>query len=91
METLSLDQDSADRQQLIEEFRPEYADISRTVADLETFEEICSSLLSAVRRTDVRLINSLAEANRDVHWRRNYSWILVGGQVQPFQGARHKN
>ena len=81
METLSLDQDSADRQQLIEEFRPAYADISRTVADLETFEEICSSLLSAVRRTDVRLINSLAEANRDVHWRRNYSWILVGGQV----------
>ena len=38
-------------------------------------------MLTAIRRTDVRLVNSLAEANRDIHWKRNYSWILVGGQV----------
>ena len=38
-------------------------------------------LLQAIRGTDVRLVNSLAEANRDIHWPRNYSWILVGGQV----------
>ena len=81
METLLLDEDSADRQQLIEEFQTAYADISRTMDDLEPFEEISRALLSAIRRTDVRLINSLAEANRDVHWKRNYSWILVGGQV----------
>ena len=29
----------------------------------------------------MRLVNSLADADRNIHWRRNYSWILVGGQV----------
>ncbi len=81
METLSLPSDDPDRQDLLKLFRDSHAEISYTVGDLESFDDITDRLLRAIRRTDVRLINSLAEANRDIHWSRNYSWILVGGQV----------
>ena len=81
METLSLPEEDPDRQQLLEEFREAHEDISHTVNNLETFDDIASRLLRAIRRTDVSLVNSLAYANRNIRWRQNYSWILVGGQV----------
>ena len=81
METLSLPEDDPDRQHLLTEFQDAHTDISHSVNDLEAFDDIAGRLLRAIRRTDVRLVNSLAEADRDIHWRRNYSWILVGGQV----------
>ena len=81
METLSLPENDPDRQQLLEEFRDAHADISHTVNDLETFDNIANRLLRAIRRTDVSLVNSLAYANRNIRWTQNYSWILVGGQV----------
>ena len=81
METLSLPKEDPDRQDLLRKFREAHSDISRTVNDLETFDDIAGRLLRAIRRTEVRLVNSLAEANRDIRWSQNYSWILVGGQV----------
>ena len=81
MDTLSLPENDPDRQQLLGEFREAHADLAHTVNDLETFDKIAGHLLRAIRRTDVRLVNSLADADRNIHWRRNYSWILVGGQV----------
>ena len=81
MQTLQLPADDPDRRHLQEEFQAAYADISRTVEDLEMFDAIAEVLLAAIRTTDVRLVNSLAEANRQIHWGRNYSWILIGGQV----------
>lgn len=81
MDTLALSKDEPDRQMLLEEFRTAHAEVAQTVADLEDFDRIAGVLLTAVRTTDVRLINSLAQAKRDIHWNRNYSWILVGGQV----------
>lgn len=81
IDTLSQPEGDPDRQQLLEQFQVEHSDIQATVNDLEGFEAIARVLLQAIRGTDVRLINSLAQANRDIHWNRNYSWILVGGQV----------
>jgi len=81
METLSLSEEDPDRQDLLRQFREAHTEVSRTVDDLESFDDIAGCLPRAIRRTDVRLVNSLAEANRDIHWNRNYSWILVGGQV----------
>ena len=81
MDTLPLPEDDPDRRQLLEDFRDTHADLARTVSDLEAFDEIAGRLLWAIRRTYVRLVNSLADADRNIHWRRNYSWILVGGQV----------
>lgn len=81
IDTLSLPEGDPDRQELLEQFHAAHGDISATVDDLEGFDAIARVLLQAIRRTDVRLINSLAQANREIHWNRIYSWILVGGQV----------
>ena len=81
METLALPEHDPDRQDLLGLFREAHADIARTVDDLEVFDDIVGRLQLAIRRTDVRLVNSLAEADRGIHWGQNYSWILVGGQV----------
>lgn len=81
MDALSLPADDPDRQGLLAEFREAYDDVSQTVDDLETFDAIAGRLLRAIRRTDVRLVNSLVDADRDIRWKQNYSWILVGGQV----------
>ena len=81
MDTLSLPENDRDRLQLLEDLREAHADLARTVNDLEAFDEIAGGLLRAIRRTYVKLVNSLADADRNIHWRRNYSWILVGGQV----------
>ena len=81
MDTLSLPEGDFDRQALLEEFRNAYDEIAQTVRDLEEFDQIALRLLVAISDTDVRLVNSLAKAKRDIHWKRTYSWILVGGQV----------
>lgn len=81
IDTLSLPEGDPDRSQLLSEFHDAHADLVTTVHDLESFDQIASALLQAVRRTDVRLINSIPQANREIHWNRIYSWILVGGQV----------
>ena len=81
MDTLDLPEVDPDRQELFDEFRDAHSEISKTVHDLEPFERISERLLWGIRRTYVRLVNSLAAANRDIRWKQNYSWILVGGQV----------
>ena len=81
MDTLALSVNDSDRRQLMDEFRDAHGEISQTVRDMEPFDRIAQQLLWAIRRTYVRLVNSLADANRDVRWGQNYSWILVGGQV----------
>ena len=81
IDCLTQPADDEDRVALLEEFRGAYDDLARTVDDLESFENIANALLHAIRNTDVRMVNSLREANREIHWNRNYSWILVGGQV----------
>ena len=81
MDALSSAENEPDRQQLLQEFRGAHADLAQTVDDLEPFDAIADRLLRAIRRTYVRLVNSLADADRDIRWGRNYSWILVGGQV----------
>ena len=81
IDMLFLPETDPDRRQLLEEFRTAHANLSRTVDDLETFEQISGYLRSAIRKTDVRLVNSLADADRDIKWTRTYPWILVGGQV----------
>ncbi|MCK4341629.1 MAG: alpha-1,4 polygalactosaminidase [Phycisphaerae bacterium] len=80
-ELLALPASDPDCQQLLEQFQVAHADLAATVDDLEEFGAIAAQLLEAIRETYVRLLNSLPQANRDIHWNRNYSWILIGGQV----------
>ncbi|GJM23435.1 MAG: hypothetical protein DHS20C15_33500 [Planctomycetota bacterium] len=81
MEVLDLPMEDEDRIFLIAEFERSHRDISQTESGLEPFCDIEPRLLQSLRRTDVRLVNSQRQADRDIQWRQNYSWILVGGQV----------
>lgn len=83
----SADQaDQEDRNALIADFRRAYDDLASTQGDLPLFEAVLEVLAQAVRRTVVYEINRRSSNpfpgidDIDEFWRRNYSFILVGGQ-----------
>jgi hypothetical protein len=73
--------DDPDRIDLLASFRDAYDDLRHTTPDLEEFDELAARLLHAMRRTQLRLINSLPQATRETVWGNSFSWILVGGQA----------
>lgn len=80
--TLKLSDNDSDKQELIEDFRIAYNDLSRTVGDaLPPFNELVSSLRLAFRKTRVLEVNAREGRTPQVDWRSAYGWILVGGQA----------
>jgi hypothetical protein len=80
MRILSLLPSDADRQDLIDQFRVAYQDLSGTVPGLPSFESLAERLPHALRRTTLREINSVSP-RIPVVWSDTYAWILVGGQA----------
>jgi hypothetical protein len=78
---LNLPEDDPDRQELLEEFRSAYDDLSRTVADLPAFEQLARALRRAFNRTQILEVNRREGKPVLVDWSRQYGWILVGGQA----------
>lgn len=78
--TLAGEVGAEDRQELVDEFRVARDALSQTVAELEGIGELTPHILLAMRRTELRVVNSDAEV-REIEWRRAYPWILIGGQV----------
>lgn len=68
------------RDALLNLFRDTQMNLTETIDDLENFEQLEPRLLSAVRSTQLRELNSRSEL-REIRWNSNYSWILVGGTV----------
>ncbi len=75
------DPSSPDYEDLIDDFRPAYNDLHTTIEDLEPFEVIVQRLLSAIRRTELHLVNAQRGRTPQVDWSGSYSHILVGGQA----------
>jgi hypothetical protein len=67
-----------DRPELVEEFRRAYADLSRTVSDLPSFDQLLYKLPVAINQTAITLVNSVD--GHEVPWQNGYSHILVGGE-----------
>lgn len=79
---LSLPASDPDQQELIEDFRTAYDDLSGTVpSGLPPFDELVPSLRFAFRNTQVLEINARRGRTPEVDWRSSYGWILVGGQA----------
>lgn len=79
---LALPDGDTDKQQLIEEFREAYDDLSRTVeAGLPAFDDLVPSFRFAFRNTRLLEVNAAGGRTPDVDWRSAYGWILVGGQA----------
>jgi hypothetical protein len=81
MRIFALNENEQDRQELLEDFRRAYNNISTTENDLPQFEEVASRILHAIRRTEVKLINATRGRTPTVEWNATYPFILVGGQA----------
>lgn len=78
---LALPPADPDRVELLEEFQSAYARLASTVGpSIPTFDDISIRLPRAIRKTQVLEVNSREEGSTEIDWRRDYSWILVGGQ-----------
>lgn len=73
--------DDVDRLELLELFRRAHSDLQVTVPDLESFDVLSERLAKAVTSTQVSLVNSLPQAQKNINFKSTYSWILVGGNV----------
>lgn len=68
-----------DTRDLINDFKKLYQEISLTEYDLPSFDGIEALLSRVIENTPVIVINS--NSNGNIDWNKNYSMILVGGQV----------
>jgi hypothetical protein len=73
--------DDPDRQQLLDEFRSAYDDLSQTVTDLPPFEDLAECLGPAIRNARVWEMNAASGATPQIEWSGTYAHILVGGQA----------
>ena len=79
---LGLAEDDPDRSDLIQILRVAHTELSRTVADLPSFEDLQRHLRFAFRRTRVLEVNARKGGKTpEVNWQSAYGWILVGGQA----------
>ncbi len=74
-------QNDPDYSDLLNDFRGAYADLARTIPNIESFERIVTRLLHAIRITRLHLINTSRGRTPQIDWRSSYSHILVGGQA----------
>lgn len=72
---------SSDCAELLDDFREAYEDLGATINDLEPFEILAQRLLSAIRRTELHLVNARRGRTPQIDWSGSYSHILVGGQA----------
>lgn len=80
-EILRLPAGEPDRVDLVEQFQEAYADLSETVDDLPSFDELLDVLPRAIRRTRVEEVNARPGRTPRIDWRSTYPFILVGGQA----------
>lgn len=78
--TTLLKEPGPDRDELVAEvFQPAYDDLGDGGAVLRSLPELLDELPHWVEATQVRVVNSQAEADQQIKWDAYPSWILVGG------------
>ncbi|HVD99555.1 MAG TPA: Z1 domain-containing protein [Cytophagaceae bacterium] len=82
IDTLSLPDDSPDKNDLLAQFKVAYDNLCQTTNDLPSFVELSGDRLRhAINTTVVQSLNSTGNNRTIVEWRNSYSWILIGGQA----------
>jgi hypothetical protein len=61
-------------------FKEQYEQLRATVDALPTFESLLDVLPQVIGETRLLQVNSTPQGERDVKWRENEYWILIGGQ-----------
>jgi hypothetical protein len=80
-EVLTLPEGDQDRNDLLQDFRVAYDDLSRTVPDLPPFDNLVARLPHAIRRARVEEVNAVRGFTPRINWRDAYAYVLVGGQA----------
>ena len=78
---LKLPKDDNDYADLVEDFKRAHRNLSRTVPELPTLDQIMGVLPSVLRWTRVEEMNASKGKTPTIEWSRSYGWILVGGQA----------
>lgn len=79
---LASPKDDNDYTDLVEDFKRAHKNLSLTVPELPTLDQIIDVLPRVLRRTRVEEINTRTDAKTPtIEWKREYGWILVGGQA----------
>jgi Z1 domain len=79
--TLRKEPTDPDRIGFIDDFRPAFEDLSRTVENLPSFDTLVPLLLRVISSTVVTEMNTARGPTPTVEWERGLSHILVGGQA----------
>jgi hypothetical protein len=80
--TLTLGDNHADKQELLEDFRAAHAELAQTVgAALPSFDELVPQFRRAFANTRILEVNAREGETPQVDWRSMYGWIVVGGQA----------
>lgn len=80
---LQLPESDPDRRDTFAEFRYAYDELTHTVPDIPTFDDITTQLRRAFRMTSVIEVNSRQAGNKtpQIDWKQTLGRILVGGQA----------
>lgn len=80
---LRLPESDPDRRDTIAEFKFAYDELSNSVLDLPSFEDVEGQLIRAFRMTSVIEVNSRQAGNKtpQINWKQTLGRILVGGQA----------
>lgn len=79
MEELNLSENDIDKRMLLNEFARIYTLLCETSENAPAFSEVATKLKAVIKITPILLSNS--SVKQEIDWKKNYSMILVGGQV----------
>lgn len=78
---LELPDSDPDKQDLLDEFRQDYADLADTMDNPLAFDDLARRLPRAFRKTKIEQVNARGGKTPEIDWSQSYGWILVGGQA----------
>ena len=81
--TLMESEDDPDREELIGDFKKAYENLSKTVKDLPSFNDLLTRLVQTIREVRVEKVNTknTRGVTPTIVWKDSYSYILIGGQA----------
>ncbi len=75
-----LDAGGARAQEILDDFKPAYVELARTVPDLHSFDDLMENVPERAEELRVVEVNSTPQAEKLVKWTSAHNWLLIGGQ-----------
>lgn len=66
-------------EEVLDGFRDAYAELDKTVAELGPFDDLVARVPELTEELRVVEVNSTQQAEKDIDWKSDYYWLLIGG------------